>query len=183
MLGPMYLSECAPRGLRGSIGICNQVGAVGGIFLAQILGLPILLGTWTLWPVLFLVAGLVPAIQLVFLFLSPESPRYLYITRNAKADAAQALKRLRPRGVDINPELSELEHEAHEFNNMAKASIGQLFTQRRYLWPLSVAVVMHFSQVLSGINGIIGYSSILFQDAGMTADTASYANLAVGAQK
>lgn len=48
----MYLTEIAPLHLRGMIGSVNQLVIVTAILMSQILGLPQLLGTATLWPVL-----------------------------------------------------------------------------------------------------------------------------------
>ena len=41
---PMYVAEIAPVDLRGSLGTLFQFGVVLALFLAQILGLPMLLG-------------------------------------------------------------------------------------------------------------------------------------------
>lgn len=39
-----YLNEISPRALRGTVGACHQLAVVIGILLAQILGLPWILG-------------------------------------------------------------------------------------------------------------------------------------------
>lgn len=49
----MYLSEISPTHLRGAIGTIYQLVIVISILLSNILGLPELLGTESLWPVLF----------------------------------------------------------------------------------------------------------------------------------
>ena len=43
-LVPMYLTESAPKHIRGSLGVLHQLGLTIGILLSQILGLKELLG-------------------------------------------------------------------------------------------------------------------------------------------
>lgn len=52
-LVPMYLTEISPINLRGSLGSVAQLLITIGILFSQIIGLPQLLGTTTLWPMVF----------------------------------------------------------------------------------------------------------------------------------
>lgn len=49
-LAPVYLTEIAPVNLRGLLGSANQLMVTVAILVASILGLPYLLGTEALWP-------------------------------------------------------------------------------------------------------------------------------------
>ncbi len=51
-LCPMYINELAPLEIRGAIGVLFQLGATSSILLSQVLGLPVILGNETLWPLL-----------------------------------------------------------------------------------------------------------------------------------
>jgi MFS family permease len=52
-LVPMYLTEISPINLRGSLGSVHQLLVTISILVAQILGLPALLGNNERWPYIF----------------------------------------------------------------------------------------------------------------------------------
>lgn len=52
-LVPMYLTEISPVNLRGAIGSVNQLLVTIAILFSQIIGLPQVLGTRQLWPLIF----------------------------------------------------------------------------------------------------------------------------------
>lgn len=177
VISVMYIVEGSPCSLRGQITMCTQLGNVAGFVSSQIVGLRVLLGAAGRWPLLFLVTLFAPVLQLALLFILPDSPRYLFITKGKKDDASDALRRIT--GGDISRDLRELEHEMRkEQSKPHKLTYRQFLTERRYAWPLSVAVVMHLSMIWCGIAAVIAYSSILLREAGLGAQ-ASYANLAV----
>lgn len=74
--------------MKGSIGTVYQLVITVSIVISQVLGFPELLGTETMWPVLFGVI-IVPAIFMVItLPFCSESPKYILIIQN-KDVAAQ----------------------------------------------------------------------------------------------
>ena len=74
---PMYLGEISPPHLRGTLGTCFQLCCVVAMLVAQVLGLPALMGTEALWPA-YLLLVLVPAgAQLMLRDRLLESPRWL----------------------------------------------------------------------------------------------------------
>lgn len=74
---PMYLGEISPPHLRGTLGTCFQLCCVVAMLVAQVLGLPALMGTEALWPA-YLLLVLVPAgAQLLLRERLLESPRWL----------------------------------------------------------------------------------------------------------
>lgn len=84
---PLYLSEIPPVNLRGLSGTINALAMCIGNLLTNILGLPSILGTDSLWNVL-LVLIVVPAIvHYVGLLFCVESPKYLYVTKNNRDKA------------------------------------------------------------------------------------------------
>ena len=92
---PMYLGEIAPAHLRGTLGSAFLLTAVTGMLIGQVLGLPGLLGTPTLWPAIFAAVCVPALIQL--LLLPPhlvESPRWLLLL-GASTSASAALATLR----------------------------------------------------------------------------------------
>lgn len=75
---PLYLSELPPQNYRGLVGTLNQFGIVFGILVTNVLGLPNILGSVNLWPVL---VGLmvVPVIAHVLLLLGKNLKQAKFI--------------------------------------------------------------------------------------------------------
>ena len=75
---PIYLGELAPPHLRGAFGVMFQLACVAALLCAQVLGLPSLLGTSTLWPLyIFGGVGFPSAVQYVLQGRLLESPQWL----------------------------------------------------------------------------------------------------------
>jgi len=177
-LVPMYISEIAPLTLRGGLGTVNQLGCTVGILFSQILGIQEILGTDDGWPILLGLSVCPAALQLVLFSFCPESPRYLLITANREEDARTALKRLRASN-HVEEDMEEMRIEAQQ--SEANVTMLEMIRSRVLLMPLGIGVVMHLSQQLSGINAVLYYSTNIFIDAGLTADSAKYATIGIGA--
>ena len=87
-LPPVYLNEISPTSLRGAVGALHELSAVTGMFIAQILGLPYILGNDWGWPLLLGASALPVLFQLIALPFCPESPRYLFVEKHDE-EAAQ----------------------------------------------------------------------------------------------
>lgn len=177
-LTPMYVGEIAPTALRGAFGTLHQLGVVIGILIAQVLGLEILLGSQSLWPLLLALTVLPAVLQCVMLIFCPESPRYLLITLNQEEEARQVLTRLRGHS-DVEDDIREMKEEALKMSMEKKVSIPELFRNSAYRQPIIIAIILQLSQQLSGINAVIYYSTEIFRYAGIT--EAVYATIGVGA--
>jgi MFS family permease len=86
---PLYLNECSSKNLRGFSGTMNQLAIVLGVVVVNIIGLPDLLGTIDLWPVLVGLT-LVPIIFHIVLFFLSESPKYVCINKHDREGAKQS---------------------------------------------------------------------------------------------
>nr|KAG5707331.1 hypothetical protein BaRGS_005298 [Batillaria attramentaria] len=86
-LCPLYLAEISPKKIRGAIGTCHQLAITIGILFAQILGLRELLGTESLWPLLFAFNAVPSILCLVAMPFCPESPRFLLIKQGKEEEA------------------------------------------------------------------------------------------------
>ncbi|KAL6978468.1 hypothetical protein U1Q18_020136 [Sarracenia purpurea var. burkii] len=99
---PVFISEIAPRNLRGALTTLNQVMICCGVSVSFIIG------TVLTWRVLAL-TGLIPCvIVLVGLFFIPESPRWLAKIGRRK-DFEAALQKLRGKDADISEEEAEIQ--------------------------------------------------------------------------
>ena len=109
VLVPIYVSEIAPVHMRGGIGAVNGVAANVGVFIPQVLGLSELLGNERGWSWILVIITVPCILQLITLAWSPESPRYLGITRDNSEEARKALMKLRNNDVEtVETELREM---------------------------------------------------------------------------
>lgn len=180
VVAPMYLSEIAPVKWRGGIGVLNQLSVTFGIFLSQILGLSEILGNDDGWPYLLGITAIPPLIQVVILIFCPRSPKYVYISLEEPTEARAGLYSLRGNDDEVDYEMKEMEEEkkAEQEPNM---SLLDLLKSKSLLPALTIGIVMHLSQQLSGINAIFYYAVNFFESAGIETTQAKYANLGVGA--
>jgi MFS family permease len=81
-VGPLYLSEIAPRNLRGAAGTMHQLAIVIGILSSNIMGLPSVFGTIELWPYLYAITLIPWLVHFIFLPFCVETPKYLFINRD-----------------------------------------------------------------------------------------------------
>ncbi|KAK3923707.1 Glucose transporter type 1 [Frankliniella fusca] len=174
-LSPMYISEVAPVNLRGGLGVCNQLSVTIAVLAAQLLGADF--GLKDSWDLLLGLSAVPCILQLVLLPWCPESPRFLLLTAGKKEAAVAALSWLRAAPpAHVNQEVQAVEEE--EQGAEPPMGILQLLASSALRRPLMIAAVLQLSQQLSGINGVLYYSTSVFQTAGL--DEAAAKNTTVG---
>eukprot|EP01018_Ginkgo_biloba_P005792 Gb_18068 [translate_table: standard] len=167
---PVYIAEIAPKHLRGGLGAVNQLSVTIGIMLAYLFGL------FLDWRPLA-IAGVVPCALLVLgLFFIPESPRWLAKIGNEDFEAS--LQALRGPDADVSLEAVEIRSVVETGNRQPRVKLSQI-CERRYAMPLTIGIGLLLLQQLSGINGIMFYSSSIFKSAGISSGDA--ATLGLGA--
>lgn len=176
-LVPMYIGEIAPKAYRGALGTLHQLAIVIGILISQVLGLDFLLGNADMWPILLGLSGAPAVLQSLLLPFCPESPRYLYILMGNEQEARKNLHRLKG-PYDVTSDVEEMRREKEEADREARVSILSLIRSSVYRQQLFVALMMHLSQQLSGINAIFYYSTAIFERAGVAQPV--YATIGVG---
>lgn len=166
---PVYIAEIAPKHLRGSLGTVTQLSVTIGILLAYSLGL------FLDWRPLA-ITGIAPCTFLVLgLFFIPESPRWLAKTGNQEFEAS--LQSLRGRDTDISREVVEVKRVVAASNQQASIKFSEL-RERRYALPLTISIGLLLMQQLSGVNGILFYSTSIFESAGISSGNAASLGLA-----
>ncbi|KAL6105356.1 slc2a2 [Pungitius sinensis] len=176
-LVPMYIGEIAPKAYRGALGTLHQLAIVIGILISQVIGLDFVFGNDEYWPLLLGLSGAPAVLQTFLLPLCPESPRYLYIVQGKEQEARKSLYRLKG-PYDAAPDLEEMRREKEEADREPRVSILSLIRSSLYRQQLSVALMMHLSQQLSGINAIFYYSTAIFTRAGVAQPV--FATIGVG---
>ncbi|KAF2107676.1 general substrate transporter [Lophiotrema nucula] len=171
----LYMSEVAPKAVRGAIVSGYQFFITVGLLLAAVVD-------ETMKDHMDTTAYRVPmAIQWVWalilgtgLFLLPESPRH-YVKKNRHADAAKALSILRGQPVDsqyIRDELAELiANFRYESENMKSSWIdcfrGGWGNPAGNLRRVTLGMAMQMMQQWTGVNFIFYYGTTFFTQVGI----------------
>ncbi|NWQ78113.1 GTR5 protein, partial [Columbina picui] len=177
---PMFLGELSPKNLRGAIGVIPQLFITVGILVAQILGLDIILGNATGWPILLGITGIPSLVQLLTLPFFPESPRYLLLQKGDEEQARRALQKLRG-WDDVDDELKEMLQEDRSEKEEGQFTVFSLCTFRGLRWQLISIIIMMMGQQLSGVNGVFYYADRIFQSAGVDSNSVQYVTVSIGA--
>ncbi|CAA0839556.1 Sugar transporter ERD6-like 6 [Striga hermonthica] len=155
---PVYIAEIAPQNLRGSLGSVNQLSVTIGIMLVYLLGL------FVHWRVLAVIGILPCTILIPGLFFIPESPRWL-AKMGLNEDFETSLQVLRGFETDITCEINEIKKSVASSGKRTVLRFSEI-KRKRYWYPLMVGIGLLMLQQLSGINGVLFYSSSIFQAAG-----------------
>ncbi|CAH2036811.1 unnamed protein product [Thlaspi arvense] len=168
---PVYIAEIAPQNMRGALGSVNQLSVTIGIMLAYLLGLFV---PWRILAVL----GVLPCTLLIpGLFFIPESPRWL-AKMGLTDDFETSLQVLRGFDTDITIEVNEIKRSVASSGKRSAIRFVDL-KRRRYYFPLMVGIGLLVLQQLGGINGVLFYSSTIFESAGVS--SSNVATFGVGA--
>jgi SP family galactose:H+ symporter-like MFS transporter len=175
MLTPLYLSEIAPKRIRGFIVSMNQFCITLGILVSYIVDylLADAADNWR-W---MLGLGAVPGLILFLGMLTlPESPRWL--AGHGRLDAARAALGHMREPAEVEAELVELRTDLARDGRLVPWSA---LLSPHVRMPLIVGVSLAVFQQITGINTVIYYAPTIFQSAGMSsASVAILATAGVG---
>ncbi|GAB4849148.1 hypothetical protein Ancab_003956 [Ancistrocladus abbreviatus] len=158
---PVFIAEIAPQNMRGTLGTVNQLAITLGLMVVYLGGIFI---RWRLLAVL----GILPCLALIpGLFFVPESPRWL-AKMGMMEEFEASLQILRGFDVDITVEATEIKKAVASSSKMAAIRFSDL-RRKRYWFPLMLGFGLLVLQQLSGINGVLFYSSNIFESAGISA--------------
>ncbi|KAI9230373.1 MAG: monosaccharide transporter [Piptocephalis tieghemiana] len=184
VVAPLYLSEVASVKARGALGTVYQLSTTLGILITTGIGIPMANNPG--WRYLFGITIPIAMIQLAILPFVVETPRWL-VAKNHLKEAKDSLQKLRP-GKDIDAEYREIiegqlaragqnSASIESVDNIDKLENGEIHIEPEKTMSLTqvaksqfrrmlvVAILLHACQQLSGINGIMYYSTTLFTDA------------------
>ncbi len=194
---PLYLAECLKANARGKGTSIFQFMLTFGIVVAAFIGDhytknaeaaitlangnedAIVAAANHAWRGMFLSVIYPGILFLIGGFFISESPRWLY-RKGRKQQAREAM--LRSRTVaETDFELSELAtslaHEHAKPKVTLAESLGEIFTQRKYIVPFIIACVVLGCTQATGINSILGFMTTILQQAGLAAEAASQSGL------
>lgn len=171
---PMYVAELAPPAHRGRLVLMFQVAIGVGIVIATLVGASEMVD----WRVA-IGAATVPAVMMLLAMLRmPESPRWLY-KQDRRDDAAAVLQRIRPRGVDVEPEVTmicQLDRKERTADTRGWSGLKQAWVRPALVVGCGVAI---FTQ-LSGIELIVYYAPTILTDNGFSDTAALRVSVALG---
>jgi sugar porter (SP) family MFS transporter len=171
-VAPMYISELAPKRIRGGITSFNQLMIVSGIMAAYIVNwaLKDVADNWR-W---MLGLGALPGLALAIgMYFQPFSPRWL-VEQGREDEALETLKRARGSDEEAEKELAEIEEDARE-----EGGIRDLLTAQ--VRPLVlVGLVLAIAQQLIGVNTVIYYAPTILKFTGLSTNSAITQALSVG---
>jgi SP family arabinose:H+ symporter-like MFS transporter len=176
VLAPVYIAELAPADLRGRLVGMFQINVVLGILLAYFsnyciarLGMGALEWRWQLG-----VAAAPAFLFLVMLFGIPQSPRWL-ATQHRTDEARSVLKLLRTSNYE--EELKEIVDSIH----LERSQGSEPLFQRKFRYPIFVAIATGVFNQLAGINAILYYLPSIFMAAGFSKLSGDLQAVAIGA--
>ena len=171
---PGYISEIAPKNLRGFLVSMFQLAIVSGILITFIANY-YLANYPQAWRIMFF-AGMLPAIILLLgLFFLPESPRWL-ISQGMDQQAVLVLTKLR--NQECNGEIQEIKQLI--VLEQAKLNYREaLFNKTNMPVFVLVAVIMLLQQ-FSGIDAIIYYAPQIFLHSGLSLSNSLFSTVLIG---
>uniref|UniRef100_A0A904A6T0 Major facilitator superfamily (MFS) profile domain-containing protein n=1 Tax=Anopheles quadriannulatus TaxID=34691 RepID=A0A904A6T0_ANOQN len=193
---PMYLTELAPLGLRGALGVFCSMGVTGGVVVGQIISLEEIFGTEEHWQFALSFYVILVVIFFVPYPWLPESPKYLFVIRRRQDEAVNELKRVAGKKVRdeyVREQIDAMRRECTPENDEESCGDGQstvqkpkertiwsVLTDRTLLLPLVLVCALQGGQQLSGINAVFFYSVRIFESVGLSSTDAKFANLGAG---
>src|SRR4051795_1196722 len=170
-VAPLYISELAPKHLRGGFVSFNQLMIVTGIFVAYIVNwaLKDAANNWRWMLGLAVIPGVALAVGMLF---QPKTPRWL--VENGHDDEARDVLRRARNTDDIDDEIQEIKRVSAE-----EGSLRDVMS--RSVRPmLAVGLALAIFQQLIGVNTVIYYAPTILQATVLNPDSAVTQAVAVG---
>jgi SP family xylose:H+ symportor-like MFS transporter len=176
MLSPLYIAEISPSAIRGRLVSFNQLAIVLGILVVYFVNWYIAsLGndTWLKsmgWRWMLASEAIPSGIFLVLLAFVPDTPRWL-VLRGRNDEALTQLKRVTDE-ADARSILADIQRTL-EVRSGRLLSFGPAV--------VVVGVLISVFQQFVGINAVLYYAPLMFQNMGASTDTALLQTIVVGA--
>ncbi len=192
-LASMYIGEIAPPHIRGKLVAMNQISIVIGLSaayainfgLVQALGegqsaLALMGQDVAVWRIM-LGAEVLPALLWLLLVLTiPESPRWL-LAAGKEAEARVVMARLMPEG-EVHAEVARIKESAGHGSHSAKTLKGRVLDllDRNVRRAMIVGFVFAIVQPVTGVNAILFYAPMVFEQTGVGTSASFGQTLIIG---
>jgi len=178
ILSPLYIAEISPTPIRGKMVTINQLAIVIGILMAYSTNY-FLSHLEHNWRLMFMSGCLPAALFLAIAYFLPESPKWL-LYKNKEARARKELKKLLPL-ADIEQEIASMRAVINTENNKVKGSFTLIFSQKKFIGLVLIAIVIAVFQQISGANAVLFYAPIIFEKVGMNINSQLLIQILIGA--
>lgn len=181
-IAPMYIAEIAPSEKRGFMVSFNQFNIVIGISIAYFANYFLKLASqldadWVralgidryTWRWMLGLEAIPAAMWLIFLFIVPESPRWLGI-RGRLDEARAVLAKVRPPDR-IEATLDDIRRSVHDARISFAERLRALFAPSMRL-PIAIGIVIGIAQQVTGVNAIFFYAPRIFEQSGVGSNAA-----------
>ena len=171
---PLYLSEIAPKAVRGTLVSLYQWAITAGILFSYAINSAFANSVFS-WRWMLL-AGVLPGLVLLIgMSFMSDTPRWL-ISKNKDEEAKKVLRKIEP-DVDTENEIKEIKHTLKLNENLDR----KFKFKKWMIMPFVVGVGIMFAQICTGINTIIYYAPTIFKIAGFDSNSnAIYATTGIG---
>ena len=164
---PIYLTETVPDNIRGLAVTSFQLFLTAGILIANYVGL--IFEDSENWRGMFSTALIPAGIFLVGCFFLIQSPRWL-LMKNKEIEAEKAFIKIL--GHNGNEELIKAQQTIlHTKQNSLR--LRDIFTDRKYLKPISIVLAIAILTQTTGINSILQFSATILKSSGLNSNYAS----------
>jgi sugar porter (SP) family MFS transporter len=171
MVVPLYISEVAPPRVRGALVGFNQLAITSGILVSFLIDYA--LNSSEDWRLMFGLATIPAVLLFVGMLTQTESPAWL-IAHGRINEARNVLVRVRPRGHDIESEISDvtsLSQGKSSYRELLRPGVRKL---------VGIGVLLAVFQQITGINTVIYYAPTLLHQAGFGNSASLLANVGNG---
>lgn len=172
---PLYLSEVAPKALRGTLVSLYQWAITAGILFSYFINAAFAQAIYS-WRWMLLAGVLPGVVLLVGMSFMSDTPRWL-ISKNKDKDAEKVLKKIEP-DVNVEDEIKEIKQTL----KLDESTTNTKFKFKKWMiMPFVVGIGIMFAQICTGINTIIYYAPTIFKVAGFDSNlNAIYATTGIG---
>jgi sugar porter (SP) family MFS transporter len=175
VVAPVYISEIAPPKYRGRMVISFQVNIVVGILLAYVSNYLLEgVGGDNDWRWMLGVVALPALAFSVMMMTTPETPRWLLLTKGDEAAARKVLSITNEEGVD-----AAVEDIRQSTTGDGGEKSERLFSGK-YNFPVLLAFLFAAFNQLSGINAVIYFAPRIFEMTGLGKETALLSTAGIG---
>lgn len=172
VVAPMYIAEISPAKIRGRMTAMFQFNVIFGILMAYVSNYLLREAGTEPWRWMLGVAGIPAFLFFVFLFVIPESPRYL-IKIGQVLRARIILEKIEVTSVD--DEIEDIKHSMEQSSTRKQALFSRI-----YFKPISIAFLVAMFNQFSGINAILYYAPRIFELSGLNNSDSMFQSILIG---
>jgi len=190
IIAPMYIAEISPAAIRGRMVSFNQLNIVVGISVAFFTNYLILhfsqldkqwvsslgLDVWQ-WRWMLGLESIPAILYFGFLFMVPESPRWLIMKERVQEARKTLLKVVDEKQADLD--ILAVKESLKTENNKSRTPLSALFKPALRL-VLLIGITVAVVQQITGINSVFFYAPMIFEQTGIGTDAAFSQAILVG---